>query len=1439
MLITRTLNKKLLEAIIHESFLVSPDLVTTEALLDALKHLGFHYATSSGLSINIEDLKTPIEKDNIVHEAEQTIERISEDWEAGHRTSGERFQAIIDLWAQATEHLKGRIVKYYQNLDPLSSLYVMAFSGARGNMSQVGQLVGMRGLMADQSGKIIDSPIQANFREGLASIDYIISSYGARKGLVDTALKTAEAGYLTRRLIYVGQKSVIRYLDCHTTAGVTFLCTKEESLKALIGRFILSTEKIGPFIEPSLTSPFETITKQSDDEIEEDKYLINEEKPDNEKEGKEAEPEYEENDSDSDGEDENENNENREDNSDENENYGENDEDEEGEREDELEENEKEGDKEAEKKTKEPLLPDFFMTEKIANELSKQLPLFVKVRSILTCECRTSVCQKCYGWDLSRRELVDLGDAVGIIAAQSIGEPATQLTMRTFHTGGVFSAAVATNQMLSPVTGRVTISNITLLAPSRTPHGEEIYKTKGLCELIFTEWQGEESTIFVPNGFFLYVKNGQFLPKGYPIAEPPKQTLDLIPRRYTPVSTPCSGRVLFENIALDTGIEKTLLELEFPVTAMEKIQQSLKKYDGKKRKNKKKARTIQNREGRFLIIEETLFSLPSNAVYAKFNRLSTSKTLATLKIVSPFHGFIQLEENTISILNGNVPVDKFSKGQRLSLDLDEWKDKFVNCTMKVCFLVKNHQYVDEQTTLALFYYHPNSEEHEGEVYSAKFEPAAPGNRLLYIVPERNIWFITTEQVNNLTYPQGIAHTGYLLHDAVQGENSGIFRKREGLTFRFQATSAVYLAQGTKLYCQEGDFLPAGVKLAFTIRTTQQTQDIIQGLPKLDKLIEAGRPKKAALLANRPGLILSALSFFTAFANRFDVTEDTIKAGRRTLGSNPRKKFAELLSADEQSALAHLPLWRPKIKRLIPFPADANEETQREHNPLSFKQNWWPQKVRYCANKKTKASKKQRKLFRSFAKKLRKKQDMLGVARFGVFDGGIKAKVKAKAKDQVKDQVKVKVKDQDWHTKYVARSQKQIMKNNLMVLEGQPMTEGYVDPHELLSILCECAHYAHDLSTRSLNKKFRKRKNRLNQKISILDKKVDAFYKKKEDQLEKLRKEEREKKKKLEKLSKTKKQAEDCPEMKKLENELKELEMTRKRFVEEDEEVEQLTILKKERRSIKKKQVKLGQEQETRITTLQNRGYQYVRDVHRNLARFRIILANSIISVYSSQGVNIASKHIEIIVRQLSCKARVIEPNCLTFKSANDFKTEDESCENENENNGYKKIPILYKTERISLFLMTQIYLACINSTSKYDLYNPPTYEPVYLSATRTGTTEAGFLTPAGFQETKRVLSKAALHGDYDLLLHLKENIIVGRFIPAGTTFFKKKNTLDEIYFFKDTKNLQPFPFMPVEKEEEEVQKEYDEELEGEDLGEEAEYQDLEEEEEFNPGEVVW
>jgi DNA-directed RNA polymerase subunit beta' len=408
------IGKKQLRELLAWSF-TNYDSMQACFLADELKYLGFKYATQAGISISIEDLKIPFVKNLMLEKANQEIINAEKIYLKGKITDIERFQKIIDTWSLTSESLKNQVIHYFKNYDPLNSVYIMAFSGARGNLSQVRQLVGMRGLMSDPHGEIMKLPIKKNFREGLTITDYLMSGYGARKGIVDTALKTANSGYLTRRLIDVAQDILIREKDCFTTHSFSILIDKNE--KKILGRILNK-----PIFDP------------------ETKNLI--------------------------------------------------------------------------AKTNSQITPNL-ISEFKQKKISK-----ISIRSPLTCNLYRAVCQKCYGWDLANENLVDIGEAVGILAGQSIGEPGTQLTMRTFHTGGIFTSE-ARQQIISPLNGIVRFYKSLKTVTLRTNRGEDVLITKNAGSLILIpdDKNHDFIQIEVLKNTILFPKNNQYILKDTVIGE--------------------------------------------------------------------------------------------------------------------------------------------------------------------------------------------------------------------------------------------------------------------------------------------------------------------------------------------------------------------------------------------------------------------------------------------------------------------------------------------------------------------------------------------------------------------------------------------------------------------------------------------------------------------------------------------------------------------------------------------------------------------------------------------------------------------------------------------------------------------------------------------------------------------------------------------------------
>ena len=330
------IDKKKLGNVVYDAYRMEGNAKTAE-MLDGIKRLGYKYSTRAGISVGVTDFETPPEKAEILAEADKIVDSIESDFQVGLINEDERHNQVVEVWSQATDDVTDALKKH---LDEDNPVYMMATSGARGNFQQIRQLAGMRGLMADPSGKIIDLPIKANFREGLTVLEYFISTHGARKGLADTALRTADSGYLTRRLVDVSQDVIVREYDCESVEGIW------------VGKIMEGSQLIEPLNQ-------RIIGRVSVDTI-------------------------------------------------------------------------------FHPQTGEVLVEENQMIDDDTGYLIENLGIErVKIRTTLTCKTKHGVCTKCYGRNLATGYDVEIGEAVGTLAAQSIGEPGTQLTMRTFHTGGV------------------------------------------------------------------------------------------------------------------------------------------------------------------------------------------------------------------------------------------------------------------------------------------------------------------------------------------------------------------------------------------------------------------------------------------------------------------------------------------------------------------------------------------------------------------------------------------------------------------------------------------------------------------------------------------------------------------------------------------------------------------------------------------------------------------------------------------------------------------------------------------------------------------------------------------------------------------------------------------------------------------------------------------
>ncbi len=460
--VNKALKKKEISKLINASFRLC-GLRETVIFADKLMYTGFTYATRGGMSICVDDMLVPTDKGVIIGAAEKEVQEIEAQYTSGLVTQGERYNKVVDIWGRAGDHVAKAMMAQLGtevvtdrsgkqvNQESFNSIYMMADSGARGSAAQIRQLAGMRGLMAKPDGSIIETPITANFREGLNVLQYFISTHGARKGLADTALKTANSGYLTRRLVDVTQDLVVTEHDCGTKNGM--------AIKALIE----GGEVVEPLRERILgrVASFDVVSPESGETVFEAGTLLDEDAVD--------------------------------------------------------------------------LIESLGIDE-------------VRVRAPLTCDTRYGLCALCYGRDLGRGWLVNVGEAVGVIAAQSIGEPGTQLTMRTFHIGGAASRTAVASQLESKSSG------VTQFSPAMryitNARGEQVAIARNGEILIQDDSGRERERHKVPYGATLHVKDGAVIKVGHVLAMWDPHT--------RPIITEYAGKIRFENVEEGVTVAKQI-----------------------------------------------------------------------------------------------------------------------------------------------------------------------------------------------------------------------------------------------------------------------------------------------------------------------------------------------------------------------------------------------------------------------------------------------------------------------------------------------------------------------------------------------------------------------------------------------------------------------------------------------------------------------------------------------------------------------------------------------------------------------------------------------------------------------------------------------------------------------------------------------------------------
>src|ERR1700750_2995930 len=554
------LKKKGLQQLVQSCYLKF-GLEKTVEMLDSLKHIGFTYATKSGLSIGIDDLIIPKEKSPLVTKAREEVIKVESQYLEGAITNGERYNKVIAIWSEATEDIANAMFSEMEAIDKegreFNPVYVMADSGARGSKQQIRQPAGMRGLRAKPSGEIIETPITANFREGLEVQHYFISTHGARKGLADTALKTADSGYLTRRLVDVAQDVIISDYDCGTVEGiyVTPIIEAGETIEPLRDRIIgrVSLEKLKDYEGKTIVD-------------------INQE-----------------------------------------------------------------------------------IDEDLASAIQAAGIEKVKIRSVLTCESKRGACILCYGRNLGSAKMVEMGETVGVIAAQSSGEPGTQLTMRTFHIGGTASRVSDASHIEAKNAGAVRFINLVTV---RSKSGDLVAMNRNGSIAIMDEKGREKERYAIVYGAKLKVEDGSKVSQGDRLGEWDPYTFSLL----TEISGTVQFKDLQEGVTLNEEIDEVtgLSRLVVADSPDEKRQPTIiiKSAQGNKRYLMPSRAHLMVADGDELFPGDILAKIPRETTRTK------DITGGLPRVVELFEARKPRETAIISEIDGVVKLGEVSKGQR-------------------------------------------------------------------------------------------------------------------------------------------------------------------------------------------------------------------------------------------------------------------------------------------------------------------------------------------------------------------------------------------------------------------------------------------------------------------------------------------------------------------------------------------------------------------------------------------------------------------------------------------------------------------------------------------------------------------------------------------------------------------------------------------------------
>jgi DNA-directed RNA polymerase subunit beta' len=1209
------INKKKLQNLMYLTF-HNYGVIKSSLIADRLKNLTFHYATMSGISLSVEDLRVPYRKRSLIGLTTNEVDITEQNYTGGNITTVERFQKIIDIWNNANNTLKDEVLTYFRESDPLNPLYIMAFSGARGNISQVRQLVGMRGLMADPQGQIIDLPIKSNFREGLKVTEYIISSYGARKGLVDTALRTADSGYLTRRLVDVAQDIIIREEDCLTSEGLTL----DDLFKKYNTELTIEDRIIGRLLAQPLNIKEENIQIPINTEI--DKQLI--------------------------------------------------------------------------------------------NKIVKYKLDDIVVRSPLTCEASRSVCRNCYGWHLSYSKIIDLGEAVGILAAQSIGEPGTQLTMRTFHTGGVFSGDL-TKQIRAPFTGTLKYdvkSNTSLV---RTIHGEKGFNLMEDAKLYMKNETGTICSLDIPKNAMLLANNKDKLHCNQVVAEIKKDANLILEEDRKDIYTEVSGEVFLQ----DAKVQET--------------------FDGQGA-----IKRISKTAGLIWVLygDRYIFQNSCKLDVALGQSFKKGNSIVSQKIVNRHAGIVNFDnwedKNEINVINSCMTIENglILNGTNNSKLLE----LSTNGTKKLFQLnVKPNEPLKHGQTIACLKEDIYKTETGGIIYYSTTSPENKKKRstkkiftgFLYWLPEE------THQISSVNLEKLRLKNGHFIKKGtpilsnitpkIDGfinidEQNGELIIKPGELYQLNETQRKTIDKRNR-FVQPGEIVLPNIvaqKLSFLeFITFKETEYILF------------RPVVTYKVPQEKGFVFKYR--FSPNLNTRNVAFRTVKRvfykdGEKVKSSNGIDLLQTFLVLDIRNNYSNL---NSKIEYL----ALGDESSEKESFKLKLslyekiKVNDFSLKEKISLKKYTKNN---QYLDRGTTiAKVRMLSSVSGILAAVNTTNNIETLVlkedfiKKCVFDENKETVYVQKGDlvrigsyltSNVRSRYAGQVYK-IEKNSVYIRLGRPylISEGTV--------------------LRVNNKSLVERADMLATLVYDKLKTVDIVQGLP----------------KVEEILEARKIKNGCllsPHQGKVYLKNRKIEIIKS-------PTDKLTIDVEPKLKVNFTNGKYVNFLEpltdgpisphNKLETLFNY-YQLDYPVHiackKSFKHLQLFLVNEVQRTYLSQGVQIADKHIEIIVKQMTSKVRVSSGGDTT----------------------------LLPGEILEISQAELITKAALNTNEE-----PPIYKPMLLGLTKASLNSDSFISAASFQETTRVLTEAAIEGKKDWLNGLKENVIIGRLIPAGTGFNSFEN----------------------------------------------------------------